>query len=52
MTDEFDLFNLVYIQNDQQYLQASSIHQTIMYTLFQTPINDNILKKNQHDLKK
>ena len=49
MTDEFDLFNLVYIQNNQQYLEASSTHQTIMYTLFQTPINYNILKKNQHN---
>ena len=44
--DEFDLFNLVYIQNDKQYLQAYSIHQTTMHTLFQSPINDNILKKN------
>ena len=52
MTDEFDLFNLVYIQNDQQYLQASSLHETIMYTLFQTSINDNILNKNQHNSNK
>ena len=52
MTDKFDLFNLVYIQNNQQYLEASSIHQTIMYTLFQTPINDSILKKNQHNSNK
>ena len=50
--EEFDLFDLVYIQNNQQYLQASSIHQTTMYKLFQSPINNNILKKNQHDLNK
>ena len=29
---EFDLFNLEHMQNDQQYLEASSIHETIMYT--------------------
>ena len=28
--DEFDLFNLVHIQNNQQYFQASSIHETTM----------------------
>ena len=50
--DEFYLFKLVHIQNDQQYLESSSIHETTMYTLFQTPINNNVMRKNEHNSNK
>ena len=47
--DKFDLFNLIYQQENQQYLDIISIHETTMYTLCHSPINNNILEKNQHD---
>ena len=50
--DKFNLFNLVQMQNNQQYLEASSIHETTMYTLYNSPINNNIIKKNHHDSNK
>ena len=31
--NEFDLFNLVHIQDNQQYLRASIIHETTMCAL-------------------
>ena len=48
--DEFDLFKLVLMPDNQQHLKAISIHVTAMYTLYNSQINDNILKKNHHDL--
>ena len=50
--NEFDLFHLVHIQNDQQYIQTSSIHQTTMHTLFRSLTNNIIMKKNQHNSNK
>ena len=50
--DKFDSFNLVFIQNTQQFLKLSSINETTMYTLHNSPINNNKLKKNQHELNK
>ena len=50
--NKFDLFDLVNIQNNQPYLKSSSILETIMYTLFDTPINNDILKKNTNESNK
>ena len=40
--DKFDLFNLVRIKNNHQYLKSYSIQETTMYTLYDSLINDNI----------
>ena len=45
--DEFDLFDLMYMQEKQAYLKSSTIHETTMYTLYNTPINNDILKKKR-----
>ena len=44
--DKFDLFDLLHMEDNQQYVKASSIHGTIMYTLYNSPVNNNIFKKN------
>ena len=50
--NKFDLFDLMYMQEKQAYLKLSSIHETTMYTLYNTPINNDILKKDQHESNK
>ena len=50
--DEFDLFDLVYMQENQSFLKSSIIHETTMYTLYGTPINNGILQKNTNDSNK
>ena len=46
--DDFDLM-LVHMQKHQLYFKIILIHSRSMYTWCNSPIHDNMLKKNQYD---
>ena len=47
--DEFVLFDLVHMEDNQQFLKEHLLHQTTMYTLFASPVNNNIIIKNRQN---
>ena len=47
-----DLFDLVHMLDNQQFLWERLLYQTTMYTLFASPVNNNIISKNQQNTTK
>ena len=47
--DELDLFDLVHMQDTQQFLKEHLLYQTILYTLFASLVNNIIINKNQQN---
>ena len=44
---EFDLFDLVHMQDNWQHLKDHLLYQPILYTLYYSPVNNIIIDKNQ-----
>ena len=47
--DDCDLFDLVCMQDNQQFLKEHLLYQTTLYTLFASTVNNNIIIKNQQN---
>ena len=45
--DKFDLFDLVRMQDNQQFLTEHLLYQATLYTLFASPVNNIIITNNQ-----